>query len=108
MEAVPSGCVHGYKDLAGGLHRDPPISARRRRGRELAAAGIMTKRYFFPAHRMEAYRAICPASTLPVTDNLYERTLCIPIYHDLTDEQIDLIGREIRKGLRRAGQRFAA
>ena len=103
-QAVPSGCVHGYKDLA---VRFKTADQRAAVEAELGAAGIMTKRYFFPAHRMEAYRPYT-LRPLPVTDDLYERTLCIPIYHDLTDEQIDLIGREIRKGLRRAAQRFAA
>ena len=65
----------------------------------LAAAGIMTKRYFFPAHRMEVYRSDTPCS-LPVTDDLYERLLCIPLYHDLADETIDGVAGTIRASLK--------
>ena len=93
-----TAAIHGYKDLAVRFRRPEQRAAAEA---ELAAAGVMTKRYFFPVHRMEAYReyAVRP---LPVTDSLYERLLCIPVYHDLRDEQIDDIAGRIGDGLRRA------
>ena len=64
----------------------------------LAAAGVMTKRYFFPVHRMEVYREFTNRF-LPVTDHLHERLLCIPLYHDLSDDRIDGIAGIIRRSL---------
>ncbi len=54
----------------------------------------MTKRYFFPVHRMDAYRDSARRS-LQVTDYLYDRLLCVPLYHDLTDESIGAIAQLI-------------
>ena len=48
----------------------------------------MTKRYFFPVHRMDVYQKFARRA-LPVTDWLHERLLCIPLYSDLPDVRID-------------------
>ena len=63
----------------------------------------MTKRYFFPVHRMEAYRGHA-LRRLPVTDDLYDRLLCIPIYFDLEDHQIDEIAKHLMEGVRKAAR----
>ena len=63
----------------------------------------MTKRYFFPVHRMEAYRGHA-LRRLPVTDDLYDRLLCIPIYFDLEDQQIDNIAKHLTEGVRKAAR----
>jgi dTDP-4-amino-4,6-dideoxygalactose transaminase len=105
FQAVPEGCVHGYKDLAIRF-RKPEHRASAEAA--LAAAGIMTKRYFFPVHLMEAYRYHRPRR-LPVTTHVHDRLLCIPLYHDLSGEEIDAIADVIRASLSsRAGQQFAA
>jgi dTDP-4-amino-4,6-dideoxygalactose transaminase len=94
-QSVPDGCVHGYKDLAIRFgHRDQRGAVEA----ALTSQGIMTKRYFFPAHRMDAYRAHV-RQPLPVTESLYERVLCIPLFHDLSDAQIDRIAATIREGI---------
>ena len=74
-QKVLPGCVHGYKDLAVEF-----LTAEHRSAAEtaLAAVGVMTKRSFFPIHRMEAYRGHA-LRRLPVTDDLHDRLLCIPI-----------------------------
>jgi dTDP-4-amino-4,6-dideoxygalactose transaminase len=94
-QTTPDYCVHSYKDLAVRFRKPEQRAAAEA---ALAAAGIMTKRYFFPVHRMEAYKAAMRRA-LPVTDELHERLLCIPLYHDLTFEQIDAIAGIIRKQL---------
>lgn len=63
--------------------------------RELGAYEIFTRRYFYPSL----------ANTLPylshqkmeVTDNVSKRILCLPLYSDLTFEEVDLITRLIRR-----------
>jgi dTDP-4-amino-4,6-dideoxygalactose transaminase len=56
----------------------------------LAAAEVQTKRYFRPCHQMEAYRPYAHRS-LPVTESVYRRILCLPLFEDLTTDQVDSI-----------------
>jgi dTDP-4-amino-4,6-dideoxygalactose transaminase len=52
---------------------------------------------------METYRGHA-IRRLPVTEKLYECLLCIPIYFDLEDEQIDEIAKHMIKGLDEASE----
>jgi dTDP-4-amino-4,6-dideoxygalactose transaminase len=56
--------------------------------RQLEAAGIQTKRYFRPAHTMRAYLRFA-REPLPRTEDVYGRILCLPIFNELTDAQVD-------------------
>jgi dTDP-4-amino-4,6-dideoxygalactose transaminase len=89
---VPSVCIHGYKDLAV-LFREPGQRAAAEAA--LSAEGVMTKRYFFPVHRMDVYQKFARRA-LPVTDWIHERLLCIPLYFDLPDARIDAVAQLIR------------
>jgi dTDP-4-amino-4,6-dideoxygalactose transaminase len=53
----------------------------------LTAAGVQTKRYFRPLHRMPAY-ARWNQRPLPVTDATYEGLLCVPAYTGLQADDI--------------------
>jgi dTDP-4-amino-4,6-dideoxygalactose transaminase len=64
----------------------------------LAAAGIQTKRYFKPCHQMDAFR-IYGTRPLPVTEAIYGRILCIPLFEALTGGEIEMIGEAIRRAL---------
>jgi dTDP-4-amino-4,6-dideoxygalactose transaminase len=103
-QQVPADCVHGYKDLA---IRFRTAAERAAVQAALAAAGVMTKRYFFPVHRMEVYRSYA-LRALPATDYLYDRLLCIPLFHDLSDDCIDSIAAIIRSSLRLAAPQHSA
>jgi dTDP-4-amino-4,6-dideoxygalactose transaminase len=89
-------CAHGYKDFAI-LFRKPEQRADAEAA--LARRGVQTKRYFFPAHRMAAY-ANRGTSDLSVTDHIYERVLCLPIYFDLQPDEIHSICRVILNAIR--------
>lgn len=91
-QAIPADSVHGYKDLAVRF-RTPGQRAAAEAA--LEAAGVMTKRYFFPVHLMDAYRGFVRRS-LPVTEGLHQRLLCIPLFGDLSIGQIDAICRIVR------------
>ena len=73
----------------------------------LEAAGVMTKRYFFPVHRMEVYRPLVKRA-LPLTDALHDRLLCIPLYHDLPAQRIETIAQLIRATVRGTATRIHA
>ena len=62
--------------------------------RRLGDASIQTKRYFRPAHTMRAYRS-WSSRPLPRTDLAYERILCLPIFNEMTDAQVDTVAAEI-------------
>jgi dTDP-4-amino-4,6-dideoxygalactose transaminase len=62
----------------------------------LTEQAIQTKRYFKPCHRMDAYAAL-DGRPLPVTDEMHERILCIPLFEGLGDEDIDRIAGLIRE-----------
>jgi len=59
-------------------------------GDHLAAAGIGTRRMFYPLHRQPCCQSIFP-DRFPVTDRIYQRGLSLPSSATLTVEQVDLV-----------------
>ncbi len=59
----------------------------------LSARGINTQiHYPVPIHRQEAYQDLAlPAGTLPVTEQLCDEILSLPMYPELADAQIDWV-----------------
>lgn len=59
----------------------------------LEEKGIQTKKYFFPNHYSDFYSAKLDFSSvrLPNTESLYEKILCIPIFNDITEDQINYV-----------------
>jgi dTDP-4-amino-4,6-dideoxygalactose transaminase len=53
----------------------------------LALADISARRGIMAAHRQPAYRE-AEHQPLPVTDRLTDRTLILPLFHGMTDEQL--------------------
>ena len=62
---------------------------------ELNANEIFTRRYFYPS--LANTLPYLPNQNLEVTDNITKRILCLPLYTDLTLEEVDLITRLIRR-----------
>jgi dTDP-4-amino-4,6-dideoxygalactose transaminase len=56
----------------------------------LGAAQVQTKRYFRPCHQMDAYRQFA-GGALPVTESVYRRILCLPLFEDLTANDVDSV-----------------
>lgn len=84
-----------YKDFA-------IVCAERRDdlGDSLAQAGIQTKKYFRPIHQMTAFVNYGDIS-LPNTEWLADHVLCIPIFNDMSDDQVEQVAGAIRKVLLR-------
>ena len=57
---------------------------------ELSRHWIYSRRYFYPSLDELPYVA---KSDLPVTRSLSKRVLCLPLYHTLTMEEIDMVAR---------------
>jgi dTDP-4-amino-4,6-dideoxygalactose transaminase len=93
--AVAAGDVANYKDFtvmfdeAFGLDRDAIAAA-------LDREGIETRRYFWPpVHRHRAY-AHLPATDLPVTDSVAGSVLSLPMFGDLTADDVDRVVEALR------------
>ena len=96
--AIPAGVEpnHSYFPLLVGdgfpLSRDELYE-------RLKAQGIYSRRYFFPLlSNLEMYRHTPSAdpANLPVANDAAARVLCLPIYPDLTDAQVERIVAAIR------------
>jgi len=78
-------------------HKDFCILCERGRDgleRSLEVAGIQTKRYFRPAHAMQAYRRFATRK-LPQTDAVAGRILCLPIFNEISDAQVDEVAGRV-------------
>jgi dTDP-4-amino-4,6-dideoxygalactose transaminase len=65
----------------------------------LAAAGVTARRYFAPAlHSLKDYQypGMVPC---PVAADYASRTLCLPLFYDLTDAEIRYVARHVRQSL---------
>jgi dTDP-4-amino-4,6-dideoxygalactose transaminase len=67
--------------------------------RRLAAAGIQTKRYFRPTHTMRAYRHF-GGRPLPRTEDVADRILCLPIFNEISDAEVDEVIGHVRAHFR--------
>lgn len=65
--------------------------------KRLAKAGIQTKRYFRPLHRMPFYGS---DAVLPRTDFVAKRILVLPLFAHMTDGQQDRVVAELKKAVK--------
>ncbi len=61
----------------------------------LNTQGIQTKKYFYPIHMMDYY--LQHQTYLPVTEAVYNKILCLPIYNDLTENDFKKVVNAIKK-----------
>lgn len=57
----------------------------------LQSHGIFSRRYFYPS--LASSLPYVEAQSLEVADDIAQRVLCLPLYYDLTFEEVELIGR---------------
>lgn len=64
----------------------------------LADNGISSKIYFHPVHQSEFYKnKLGYDSNLPVTENIFEKTITLPMFPSITTEQMDYIAETVGK-----------
>ena len=59
--------------------------------KELDTCEIFTRRYFYPS--LASSLPYLPKLELPITEDISRRVLCLPLYFDLTEEEINYISR---------------
>jgi dTDP-4-amino-4,6-dideoxygalactose transaminase len=64
----------------------------------LIARDVHPRRYFSPGLNELDY--VKPVS-LPVSDDVAARVLCLPTFHDMTDDQVDLVSATVCAALGR-------
>ncbi|NIP72494.1 MAG: DegT/DnrJ/EryC1/StrS family aminotransferase [Gammaproteobacteria bacterium] len=66
----------------------------------LSVEGIATGVYYpLPLHRQPAFREACAALQLPATESAARTVLSLPMYPELTEEQLDGVCRQLREAL---------
>jgi len=58
---------------------------------KLNSLGVQTKKYFFPNHYTDYYKNLMGSIYLKNTEEVYSKILCIPIFNDISQEQIDYV-----------------
>jgi perosamine synthetase len=66
----------------------------------LAERGITTGRYFAPIHLQPAYAAWRESTYLPVTESVAARTVALPFFNRITDEQMERVCTALQCALR--------
>jgi FlaA1/EpsC-like NDP-sugar epimerase/dTDP-4-amino-4,6-dideoxygalactose transaminase len=103
-QVVPSDDVSTYKDFTVAVDADELGLGRDQLVAVLAAEGVDTRCYFDPpVHRQQAYRWATPVS-LPATDAVSRSVVSLPLYPDLSTDDIDRVVRVIRLAHEHAGE----
>lgn len=80
-----------YKDFAILCpHRRDELAA------HLGQLGVQTKKYFYPLHTMPAYQAFrSKQDDLSDTEGVYAKVLCLPMYNELAEADVDRVSEMI-------------
>ena len=64
--------------------------------KELESNKISPRRYFYPSlNTVDLYKS----DVLPVSESVSKRIICLPLYHTLSNEEIDFISRIILRAI---------
>ena len=67
--------------------------------KNLNNAGVATSIHYTPIHKFSAYANDYPNLSLPVTENVSSEILTLPLFPDLTEDQVDFICNKIREAI---------
>lgn len=70
--------------------------------KELQSHGIYPRRYFYPS--VNTYTALVSYQSMPISEDIAKRILCLPLYYSLPEEKVLLIGKQVVKALRCNGK----
>lgn len=66
---------------------------------QLEANGVQTRSLFYPLNRQPCLAGIIDPVDLPVSETLFNKGVCLPIHHGVSDEAVDFICRIVRNSL---------
>ena len=65
----------------------------------LARQGIIARRYFSPSLNQLAHYSQHAADSCPVSESLASRTLCLPLYYDLSADDVTTVTNAVKQAL---------
>lgn len=65
----------------------------------LARQGIVARRYFAPSLNQLAQYSQHGADSCPVSESLASRTLCLPLYYDLSADDVSMVTNAVKQAL---------
>jgi dTDP-4-amino-4,6-dideoxygalactose transaminase len=95
---VPEGCETNWQSFSIYLKPECPVS-RNDLMQRLLDKGIATRRGVMTAHRETAYLTRMPGIFLPVSEDACDRSIIIPLYVPMSDEEVDTVIAEFRKAI---------
>ena len=100
FQRVDEGDVSTYKDFTIVLEESATGISRDDLARSLAEKSIETGRYFYPpVHRLTYFRKYAEDAGLTHTDALASRILSLPIYSDLSEDELEDVTERIEETL---------
>ena len=95
---VAEGDVSTYKDLTLILDRSTFGLDGAQLGVALKADGIDTRRYYYPPiHQQKAYAGLAETRSLPITEDIAERVLTVPLWSHMTEEHVNRIADAVSR-----------
>ena len=67
--------------------------------KKLAESGVGTQVHYIPVHTQAYYRKLYGDVVLPGANHYYERTLSLPLYPALNDEDVALVVEQLKKAI---------
>ncbi len=68
---------------------------------ELRTAGIQTSIHYPPIHKFSVYREAYLDVALDKTEHVAEREITLPLYPTMTDEQVEMVIRAVKTGIKK-------
>lgn len=98
LPRVPEGCETNWQSFSIYLKPECPVS-RNDLMQRLLDKGIATRRGVMTAHRETAYLTRMPGISLPASEDACDRSIIIPLYVPMPDEETDMVIAEFRKAI---------
>jgi perosamine synthetase len=96
LPSEPAGYFSNYQSYSIYLKTNSPVS-RNDLMQKLLDAGIATRRGVMTAHRETAYKDQYKEVHLPVSEDLADRSIVIPLYVPMKNEEVESVIENIRK-----------
>jgi dTDP-4-amino-4,6-dideoxygalactose transaminase len=91
----PEGRFSNYQSYSLYLRQSAPLTRNELMAR-LITKGITTRRGIMTSHRETAYRQIFEHISLPVSEDLSDRSILLPLYPGLTEEEMTYVAKAVK------------
>lgn len=93
---VPGWCRHNYQSYLLKVKKNSPISREKIMSR-LSNKGIAARHGIMAIHKEQAYRSVKNIIDLPVTEECAQAAFIIPLYPQMTEDEIEYVISEIKR-----------